>query len=104
MGSPLRQTRPQIGQRSRFDTCDTSGEFFNIIFMFTSKMFMIVHVFPMQVSEKEREFTGELNPDVVIQIFSPIITSQRIMGCQFGNSYVSVQCRDGTNIVFDEVF
>jgi len=25
------------------------------------------------------------------------------MNCQFGNSYTSVQCKDGTNMVFNEV-
>ncbi|XP_067012194.1 BLOC-3 complex member HPS1 [Anabrus simplex] len=44
----------------------------------------------------------EVSPNVIIQLFSPIVTSQRIMGCQFGNSYTSVQCDDGTNMVFDE--
>lgn len=38
----------------------------------------------------------------VSQLMSPIITSQRVMAAQFGNTYSSMQCKDGTNIVFDE--
>ncbi|GLH00249.1 Hermansky-Pudlak syndrome 1 protein like protein [Gryllus bimaculatus] len=44
----------------------------------------------------------ELSYNVLIQIFSPVVASQRIMGCQFGNSYSSFQCEDGTNMVLDE--
>nr|CAD7587257.1 unnamed protein product [Timema genevievae] len=44
----------------------------------------------------------ELSPNVLIQLFSPIVTSQRVMNCQFGNSYSSVQSLDGTNMIFDE--
>ncbi|KAG7298953.1 hypothetical protein JYU34_017419 [Plutella xylostella] len=38
----------------------------------------------------------------VSQLLSPIITSQRVMAAQFGNTYSSMQCKDGTSIVFDE--
>ncbi|KAJ4431514.1 hypothetical protein ANN_20112 [Periplaneta americana] len=44
----------------------------------------------------------DISPNVLIQLFSPIVTSQQLMHCQFGNSYTSVQCRDGTNMVFDQ--
>lgn len=44
----------------------------------------------------------ELNFNFIIQLFSPIVTSQRIMTSQFGNSYTSIQCQDGLNMVFDE--
>ncbi|XP_970712.2 BLOC-3 complex member HPS1 isoform X2 [Tribolium castaneum] len=43
-----------------------------------------------------------IDDNALVQIFSPIITSQRIMSCQFGNSYTSIQCEDGINICFDE--
>ncbi|XP_034233970.1 Hermansky-Pudlak syndrome 1 protein homolog isoform X1 [Thrips palmi] len=43
-----------------------------------------------------------LSPNVIIQLFSPMVTSQRVMSCQFGNSYTFIQCQDGTNMVFDE--
>lgn len=43
-----------------------------------------------------------LTSNVVIQLFSPIITSQRLMTCQFGNSYTSIQCDDNVNLVFNE--
>lgn len=44
-----------------------------------------------------------LSTDELIQIFSPIVTSARVMGWQFSNSYISIQCDDGINLVFDEV-
>lgn len=37
-----------------------------------------------------------------MQLFSPIVTSQYAMASQFGNSYTSMKCQDGTNMVFDE--
>lgn len=45
---------------------------------------------------------NKLSLNVVIQLFSPIITSQRVMTCQFGNSYTSIQCEDNINLVFNE--
>ncbi|CAB3366142.1 Hypothetical predicted protein [Cloeon dipterum] len=51
--------------------------------------------------DDDEKFLG-LSSNVVMQLFSPIVTSQRIMSCQFGNSYSSVQCQDGTSMVFDE--
>lgn len=44
-----------------------------------------------------------IESDVIVQIFSPIITSHRIMNCQFGNSYTSIQCGDDLKLFFDEV-
>lgn len=41
--------------------------------------------------------------DSVSQLLAPIITSQRVMAAQFGNTYSSIQCKDNTTIVFDEV-
>lgn len=52
------------------------------------------------ISDDKEE--DELSNNVLIQIFSPVVASQRIMGCQFGNSYASFQCDDGTNMVLDE--
>ncbi|XP_031370524.1 Hermansky-Pudlak syndrome 1 protein homolog isoform X2 [Apis dorsata] len=43
-----------------------------------------------------------LNPNIIMQLFSPIVTSQHVMASQFGNSYTSMRCHDGTNMVFDE--
>lgn len=55
------------------------------------------------IEEKESEANAaKLSPNILIQLFSPVVTSQQIMSSQFGNSYTSVQCQDGTNIVFDE--
>ncbi|XP_072932680.1 uncharacterized protein HPS1 [Epargyreus clarus] len=39
----------------------------------------------------------------VSQLLSPIITSQRVMAAQFGNTYSSMKCKDNTTIVFDEM-
>ncbi|XP_026289736.1 BLOC-3 complex member HPS1 [Frankliniella occidentalis] len=53
----------------------------------------------------QTESAGEeskLSPNIIIQLFSPMVTSQRVMSCQFGNSYTFIQCQDGTNMVFDE--
>ncbi|KAF4521215.1 hypothetical protein B566_EDAN010755 [Ephemera danica] len=54
----------------------------------------------MSVPDDEED--PHLSANIVMQLFSPIVTSQRIMSCQFGNSYSSVQCNDGTSMVFDE--
>ncbi|OXA60249.1 Hermansky-Pudlak syndrome 1 protein homolog isoform X2 [Folsomia candida] len=56
-------------------------------------------------SEHSQPFgTGKmaLDPNVLIQLFSPLVTSQRFMREQFGNPYNSLQCNDGTNIVFQD--
>lgn len=58
--------------------------------------------------ERMKNFNGLENeenvPDNVnvSQLLAPIITSQRVMAAQFGNTYSSLQCKDNTNIVFDE--
>lgn len=59
--------------------------------------FAVIIYFKFQV---EKDF---LNPNVLIQIFSPIIASQRIMTCQFDNSYSSLECEGNINFVFEEV-
>lgn len=41
--------------------------------------------------------------NTVSQLLAPIITSQRVMAAQFGNTYSSMQCKDKTTLVFDEV-
>ncbi|XP_046749645.1 uncharacterized protein LOC124413238 isoform X3 [Diprion similis] len=50
----------------------------------------------------QTDVSDKLSPNTIIQLFAPIVTSQRVMACQFGNSYTSVQCQDGTNMVFDD--
>ncbi|KAH8405454.1 hypothetical protein KR215_000082 [Drosophila sulfurigaster] len=44
-----------------------------------------------------------LDSNVLLQIFSPIISSQRIMHCQFDNAYASFQCENDFNLVFGEL-
>ncbi|XP_043476577.1 Hermansky-Pudlak syndrome 1 protein homolog isoform X1 [Leptopilina heterotoma] len=53
-------------------------------------------------SEDEEESEDSPSANIVMQLFSPIVTSQHIMASQFGNSYTSMKCEDGTNMVFDE--
>ncbi|VVC37338.1 Hypothetical protein CINCED_3A010274 [Cinara cedri] len=53
-------------------------------------------------SENEKEDSTIIDSDLILQIFSPMITSQKIMSCHFSNRYSSMQCHNGTNIVFDE--
>ncbi|XP_042205660.1 uncharacterized protein LOC121854914 [Homarus americanus] len=45
---------------------------------------------------------AQLDPNIVVQLFSPLVTSQRIMTTQFNNPYTSVSCQDGTTVVFKE--
>ncbi|XP_017146551.1 uncharacterized protein LOC108158600 [Drosophila miranda] len=44
-----------------------------------------------------------INNNILVQIFSPIISSQKIMQCQFDNAYSSFQCEKGFNLVFGEL-
>lgn len=46
---------------------------------------------------------ADIDNNIVMQIFSPLITSQRIMFCQFDNSYSSIQCENDFTIVLEEV-
>ncbi|XP_058065061.1 BLOC-3 complex member HPS1 isoform X2 [Anopheles bellator] len=52
--------------------------------------------------EEETCPTQELNSNVLIQIFSPLLASQRIMMCQFDNAYTSIQMENNLNVVFEE--
>ncbi|KAI5740183.1 hypothetical protein M8J76_001300 [Diaphorina citri] len=54
------------------------------------------------IDREEQKDDHSLSTDELIQIFSPIVTSARVMGWQFSNSYISIQCDDGINLVFDE--
>ncbi|XP_071050896.1 BLOC-3 complex member HPS1 isoform X1 [Onthophagus taurus] len=45
---------------------------------------------------------SEICANVLVQIFSPIVTSHRIMNCQFGNSYTSIQCQKDINLTFED--
>lgn len=46
---------------------------------------------------------ADIDNNIIMQIFSPLITSQRIMLCQFDNSYSSIQCENNFTIVLEEV-
>ncbi|XP_076037717.1 Hermansky-Pudlak syndrome 1 protein [Oratosquilla oratoria] len=65
------------------------------------------HVHSMAVAqgllaEAEADQMSQLDPNIVVQLFSPLVTSQRIMAAQFNNPYTSVSCMDGTTVVFKE--
>ena len=45
----------------------------------------------------------KIDPNIIVQLFSPLITSHRVMGEQFGNPYSSIECEDKTLLVFREV-
>ncbi|XP_015121031.1 Hermansky-Pudlak syndrome 1 protein homolog [Diachasma alloeum] len=54
------------------------------------------------IPDDEDEESWKLSANVIMQLFSPVVTSQQVMASQFGNSYTSMQCQDGTNMVFDD--
>ncbi|XP_066981902.1 BLOC-3 complex member HPS1 [Macrobrachium rosenbergii] len=56
----------------------------------------------LQDVEVDPEEVAQLDPNIVVQLFSPLVTSQRIMATQFNNPYTSVSCQDGTTVVFQE--
>lgn len=64
--------------------------FISIIFMYKN----IIFQFPNE---------GDLTNDIFVQIFTPIVTSHRIMNCQFGNSYDSIKCEENLTMYFQEV-
>ncbi|KAG5880595.1 hypothetical protein JTB14_002400 [Gonioctena quinquepunctata] len=46
--------------------------------------------------------SSQIDDNLIVQCFSPIITSHRIMNCQFGNSYYSIKCEDNLLLYFEE--
>ncbi|XP_065092961.1 BLOC-3 complex member HPS1 [Ochlerotatus camptorhynchus] len=64
---------------------------------------MCKHAIDLGLMENEkRDPRKDLDNNVLIQIFSPLVASQRIMMCQFDNAYTSVQMESNLNLVFDE--
>lgn len=59
--------------------------------------------FKHKLIETREENATSIDNNIIVQLFSPIITSHRIMNCQFGNSYTSIQCQKDLNIYFDDV-
>ncbi|XP_018330447.1 Hermansky-Pudlak syndrome 1 protein homolog [Agrilus planipennis] len=55
---------------------------------------------PEKCAEMEDEEEVSLN--VIVQIFSPLITSHRVMNCEFSNTYDSIECGEGIKLVFKE--
>uniref|UniRef100_A0A0K8WJE6 Hermansky-Pudlak syndrome 1 n=1 Tax=Bactrocera latifrons TaxID=174628 RepID=A0A0K8WJE6_BACLA len=51
----------------------------------------------------ENATAASIDGNIILQIFSPIINSQRIMHCQFDNTYSSFQCEKGLNFAFGEL-
>ncbi|XP_057340070.1 BLOC-3 complex member HPS1 [Microplitis mediator] len=54
------------------------------------------------ITEDADENSKQLSANILMQLFSPIVTSQQIMTTQFGNSYTSMKCQDGINMAFDD--
>ncbi|XP_055595934.1 BLOC-3 complex member HPS1 isoform X2 [Uranotaenia lowii] len=54
------------------------------------------------LEDEKRDSRKPLDCNVLVQIFSPLVASQRIMMCQFDNAYTSVQMESNLNLVFDE--
>ena len=48
------------------------------------------------------ETRGE-RADVLLQLFSPLLASQRIMALEFRDPYSEIECEDGLKMVFHEV-
>ncbi|XP_014089645.2 BLOC-3 complex member HPS1 [Bactrocera oleae] len=51
----------------------------------------------------ENATAASIDGNIILQIFSPIINSQRIMHCQFDNTYSSFQCDNGLNFAFGDL-
>ncbi|GFY39792.1 hermansky-Pudlak syndrome 1 protein homolog [Trichonephila inaurata madagascariensis] len=45
----------------------------------------------------------EMDKNVVMQLFSPLIASYKVMQAQFGNRYQYIESEDGILLVFDEI-
>ncbi|XP_056643966.1 BLOC-3 complex member HPS1 isoform X1 [Diorhabda sublineata] len=50
----------------------------------------------------EEVATNSIDVNILIQAFSPIVTSHRIMSCQFGNSYTSIECENNLTVYFED--
>lgn len=63
---------------------------------------LAVHQGLVERSTSAAAATADPDPNVLVQLFSPLVASQRIMFCQFDNSYTSLECDDNLNFVFEE--
>lgn len=78
------------------------------ILIFDSVNDLLFYKWDDEFVQRIKSFSGNISDDNVAdsdnvsQLLAPIITSQRIMAAQFGNTYSSIQCKDNTVIVFDE--
>ncbi|CAL1286087.1 unnamed protein product, partial [Larinioides sclopetarius] len=45
----------------------------------------------------------EMDKNIVMQLFSPLIASYKVMQAQFGNQYKYIESEDGILLVFDEI-
>ncbi|KFM82130.1 hypothetical protein X975_20563, partial [Stegodyphus mimosarum] len=46
---------------------------------------------------------GVVDKNVIMQLFSPLIASYKVMQAQFGNKYKYIESEDGVLLVFDEI-
>ncbi|KAL3277184.1 hypothetical protein HHI36_012535 [Cryptolaemus montrouzieri] len=77
----------------------------DIIFIKCNNKF-IEHINEIAIEDgvltEENKSSTSIQDNVLVHLFSPVITSQRIMTCQFGNSYTTIQCYGGLKVCFDE--
>ncbi|XP_045467647.1 Hermansky-Pudlak syndrome 1 protein homolog [Harmonia axyridis] len=77
----------------------------DIIYIKCNSIF-VKHINELAVEEgvlpEENKCDASIPDNVLVHLFSPVITSQRIMTSQFGNSYSSITCYGGLKICFDE--
>lgn len=84
----------------------------NGLIVFNSSNDVVFKKFNTQLAEKIRNIAQEqelidspdtpIDSNIILQIFSPLVNSQRIMFCQFDNTYSSIQCEENLNFTFGD--
>ncbi|XP_037938368.1 Hermansky-Pudlak syndrome 1 protein-like [Teleopsis dalmanni] len=86
----------------------------NGLIVFNSANDVVFQQFNAALSEKVKDIAikqglldedanGAVDGNIILQIFSPVINSQRIMHFQFDNTYASFECENGLNFTFGEL-
>lgn len=57
---------------------------------------------PEEIDPEDLRQTREAEWMILMQIFSPLLTSYRIMSQEFQNSYDCISCEDGSTVAFYE--
>ncbi|XP_055912010.1 BLOC-3 complex member HPS1 [Eupeodes corollae] len=84
----------------------------NGIIVFNSSNDVVFKKFNSQLAQKIHEIAEKqglidapdtpIDSNIILQIFSPMVSSQRIMFCQFDNTYSSIQCEEDLNFTFGD--